>query len=278
MSHAPHRPAPSHRALAPQAQPTTPDAEGEPLAARSAGRANPAHVAPPGKAVAALVRRAVRDFGLIEPGDRVAVGLSGGKDSLLLYCALRELQRGADLPFELQAVHLDQHQPGFARATFDRSLAHLGIPCDIASEDTWSVVSSQLAPGQIPCALCSRMRRGVLNAWCAERGFTKLALGHHLDDAVETFFLNLLYGRRLDPMKPATPSERTGVTTIRPLILVNEAKVHSWVDRHGVEVVPCPVCDSFPESRRRDLKQLLGSFRALHPALNDSVRKALYDV
>lgn len=233
-------------------------------------------IAPPSKAVRALVTRAVRDFSLIEPGDRVAVGISGGKDSLMLYSALRELQRRDDLPFELAAVHLDQHQPGFARAVFDRTTARLGIDCAIAAEDTWSVVESKLQPGQIPCALCSRMRRGVLNQWCAARGFNKLALGHHLDDAIETFFLNLLYGRRLDPLKPATPSERTGVTTVRPLILVEEAKIKAWVASHEVEVVPCPVCDTYPESRRRDLKQLLNDFRALHPAVGSSVRTALY--
>ncbi len=232
--------------------------------------------APPSNAVRSLVARAVREFGLIAPGDRVAVGISGGKDSLLLFSALRDLQRRQDLSFELTAVHLDQHQPGFARATFDHSLAALGIDCAIASEDTWSVVSSKLEPGQIPCALCSRMRRGVLNQWCQARGINKLALGHHLDDAIETFFLNLLYGRRLDPLKPATPSERTGVTTIRPLILVEEAKVVAWVAAHDVAVVPCPVCDSFPESRRRDLKQLITGFRALHPQVGASVRTALY--
>ena len=98
------------------------------------------------------------------------------------------------------------------------------------------------------------MRRGILNRWCEERGYNKLALGHHLDDAVETFFLNLLYGRRLDAMKPATPSER-GVVTVRPLIWVPEATVQSWREREGVEVVPCPVCDSFPASKRRETKR-----------------------
>lgn len=233
-------------------------------------------IAPPSKAVRSLVSRAVREFSLIEPGDRVAVGISGGKDSLLLFNALRDLQRRADLPFEMEAVHLDQHQPGFARETFNRSLAALEIDCAIASEDTWSVVSNKLKPDQIPCALCSRMRRGVLNQWCVTNGFNKLALGHHLDDAIETFFLNLVYGRRLDPLKPATPSERTGVTTIRPLLFVEEAKVKAWVAAHDVEVVPCPVCDSFPASRRRDLKGLISDFRVLHPGVGESVRSALY--
>lgn len=232
--------------------------------------------APPSKAVLGLVARAVRDFELIAPGDRIAVGVSGGKDSLLLAVVLRALARRADLDFTYELVHLDQHQPGFERARFDAALAGLGFDCTVVSHDTWSVVSSQLRPGQIPCALCGRMRRGILNEWCAAHGFTKLALGHHLDDAVETFFLNLLYGRRLDPLKPATPSASGEVTTIRPLILVEERRVRDWVARHTIDAVPCPVCDRVPDSKRRDLKALVEGFRAMQPGVDASVREALY--
>ena len=233
--------------------------------------------APPSKAVLTLVERAIRDFRLIEPGDRVAVGISGGKDSLLLATCLQTLARRPDLgPFEIGCVHLDQHQPGFARAQFDRVTAELGLQVQVVSKDTWSVVSAQLRPGQIPCSVCGRMRRGILNGWCAENGYNKLALGHHLDDAVETFFLNLLFQRRLDPLKPATPASEVPVTTVRPLILVEERKVHAWVAQHGLEPIPCPVCDGFPESRRRDLKQLLDGLKEAQPALLESVRDALY--
>lgn len=138
------------------------------------------------------------------------------------------------------------------------------------------MVQAQLAPGQIPCALCSRMRRGILNEFCAEHGFNKLALGHHLDDAVETFFLNLFYQRRLEPLKAATPTADGQVTTIRPLILVEERKIEGWVDEHAIPTVPCPVCDSFPASRRRDLKELLAEFAKLQPDMHASVRAALY--
>ncbi len=230
----------------------------------------------PSKAVMSLVERAVRDFALIEPGDRVAVAISGGKDSLLLAMALRALARRGDLPFTWHAIHLDQHQPGFAREQFDRITAALEIEVEVIAEDTWSIVEPQLAPGQIPCALCGRLRRGILNRWCAERGFNKLALGHHLDDAVETFFLNLLFQRRLDPLKPATPASAHPVTAIRPLILVEERRIKAWVAEHGLQPVPCPVCDGFPESRRRDLKQLFDGFGAMQPDLHASVREALY--
>lgn len=232
--------------------------------------------APLSRSLHALVERAVHDFSLIQPGDRVAVGISGGKDSLVLALAMQQLQRRADLPFEWQAIHLDQHQPGFARAQFDATNEALGLDVEIISRDTWSVVSSQLKPGQIPCALCGRMRRGILNRWCAERGFNKLALGHHLDDAVETFLLNLLFQRRLDPLKPATPAAEVPVTTIRPLILVEERKIQSQVDRMGLSPVPCPVCDNFPQSRRRDLKGAIEHIRAIQPDLHGSVRDALY--
>lgn len=227
------------------------------------------------KSVLKLVDRAVREHSLIEPGDRIAVGLSGGKDSLLLAVALRELQRRDDFDFEWLGVHLDQNQPGFDRGTFARALRELDIPYEVIDRDTHSVVQAQLQPGQIPCALCSRMRRGILNDWCADRGFNKLAMGHHLDDAVETFFLNLLYGRRLEPMKAATPSEN-GPTAIRPLILVEERKIAAWAEEHAIPTVDCPVCDNYPQSRRRDLKQFIDGLESFDADVYDSVRTALY--
>lgn len=233
--------------------------------------------APPGKAIMALVEQAVQLHGLIAPGDRIAVGISGGKDSLLLASVFHQLKRRGDLDFEWCGVHLDQHQPGFQRDQFNAQIEAMEIPLEIVSEDTWSVVSGALAPGQIPCALCGRMRRGILNRWCAERGFNKLALGHHLDDALETFFLNLLYQRQLDPLKAATPASSHPVITIRPLILVEERKIVAWRDRHSLAPIPCPVCDSFPASRRRDLKQMIEQMRQIQPDLHASVRGALYE-
>lgn len=229
------------------------------------------------KSVIKLVRQAVVDFDLIEAGDRIAVGISGGKDSLLLACALAELSRHGDMDFQMQPIHLDQNQPGFDRATFRAACERFGLGCEIIDEDTHSVVQSQLEPGQIPCALCSRMRRGILNEYCREHGFNKLALGHHLDDAVETFFLNLFFGRRLDPLKPATPTADGEVTTIRPLLLVEERKIEGWVEQNDVSTVPCPVCDTFPDSKRRDLKELLAEFAKLQPDMHASVRTALYE-
>ena len=227
--------------------------------------------------VVQLVRQAVLDFNLIDAGDRIAVGMSGGKDSLLLAVALRELSEHDDLDFEFQPVHLDQNQPGFDREGFRTALDQLDLECEIIDRDTHSVVQSQLEPGQIPCALCSRMRRGILNEYCRRRGYTKLAMGHHLDDALETFFLNLFYGRRLEPLKPLTPTQRRDVDTIRPLILVEERKISAWVEDYGITTVDCPVCDAYPESRRRDLKRIIGEFAHLQDDIHASVRSALYD-
>lgn len=230
----------------------------------------------PSKAVMRLVERAVRDFDLLCPGDRVAVGMSGGKDSLLLLQVMRTLARRADLGIEVEAVHLDQGQPGFDHAGFRAALDALGATCHVVSKATWPVVAEQLGPDDIPCSLCSRMRRGILLQWCQDNGFQRLALGHHLDDAIETFFLNLLFQRRLEAMKPLTPSDDTGVAVIRPLILVDEARIRDWIAGCGLAPIACPVCDSFPRSSRRDVGALLESMAVAHPTLRDSVRHALY--
>ncbi|TXD39348.1 hypothetical protein FRC98_02820 [Lujinxingia vulgaris] len=224
-----------------------------------------------------LVERAVRDFALVEPGDHVAVGISGGKDSLLLAAAMLELAAREDMGFKVTLIHLDQNQPGFDREGLNAAMARLGAPLEVIDRDTHSVVQKMLKPGQIPCAICGRMRRGILNAYCAEQGYTKLAMGHHLDDAVETYFLNLLFGSRLDPLKPATPASTHPVTTIRPLILVEERKIEAWVDEVGLMPVACPVCDSFPQSSRRDVKAFWQGFSELaHRDVYASVREALY--
>lgn len=232
--------------------------------------------APPSRAVLGLVRECIDRFGLIEAGDRVAVGLSGGKDSWLLWSVLGTLRARGELDAELVPVHLDQHQPGFDVVGFEAACAAFDAPCVTVSEDTWSVVEAKLRPGQIPCALCSRMRRGVLNRWCEEHGFQKLALGHHLQDAIETTLMNLLFGRRLEPMTPLRRGDRTEVTVIRPLLLVDEPKIRGWVEQHAVPVVPCPVCDPLGDARRATLGAWLDGLRAQQPDLDDAFRAALY--
>ena len=198
----------------------------EPRSARS-NSTEPASLLPLSKQVLKAVEEAQNRFTLIEPGDRIAIGYSGGKDSLALIRLFQQLSARADMNFSYQVIHLDQAQPGFNRAGLQASLHELGEVCEIIERDTWSVVESQRKPGQIPCAICGRLRRGILNRWCAEHGFNKLALGHHLDDALETFFLNLLFGRSLNPLKAATPASELPVVTIRPLLFVEERKIQT---------------------------------------------------
>ena len=218
----------------------------------------------------------VRQYSLIQKGDRIAVGYSGGKDSLLLIYALLSLQKRNDFDFEIVIIHLDQHQPGFARDRFNEILNTHSLSCTVISKDTWSVVKDQRKKGQIPCALCSRMRRGILNQWCADHGYNKLALGHHLDDAIETFMLNMLFGRRLDPLKPATPASSLNVTTIRPLLFIEERKIESWMHTHQLQAIACPVCDSFEDAKRRDLKGVIQGFSQTQPEIYQSIREAIY--
>ncbi|MEE2755480.1 MAG: ATP-binding protein [Myxococcota bacterium] len=230
----------------------------------------------PSKAIMRSVEHAIHKFDLIKNGDRVAVGCSGGKDSLLLISVFKQLMLRHDLSFDFQVIHLDQGQPGFDHVTFERSLKRLDVECEIIDRDTWSVVEQKLKPGQIPCSICSRMRRGILNDWCAENGYNKLALGHHLDDALETFFLNLLFGRRLDPLKAMTPASASPTLTIRPLLFVDERKIRSWLSTSGIGAVACPVCDTFPRAKRRDIKTVIQQFAALNPDIYQSVEQAVY--
>jgi tRNA 2-thiocytidine biosynthesis protein TtcA len=232
----------------------------------------------PSKTLLSLTAQAIHQFSLIQENDRVAVGCSGGKDSLALIAILNQLQKRKDIPrFDFTVIHLDQHQPNFQRELFWKNINELGVECTIISKDTWSVVEKQLKPGQIPCAVCGRLRRGILNQWCLENGYQKLALGHHLDDAIETFFLNLLFGRKLNPLKPSTPSAKHQVTTIRPMILIEERKIKDWVEKSNLSPVPCPVCDSFPDAKRRDLKQMMDQFRTLQSDVHSSMRTAIYE-
>ena len=230
----------------------------------------------PSRGIMQQVERAILSFGMIKPHDKIAVAFSGGKDSLLLISVFQQLSRRQDLDFTFEVIHLDQHQPGFARQSFDHLLEQIHTPCHIISKDTWSVVKSKRKAGQIPCAICGRLRRGILNRWCADHGFNKLALGHHLDDALETFMLNLLFGRRLDPLKPVTPTSDLQVDCIRPLLFVNENKIKAWLQQTQLQAIACPVCDTFPDSKRRDIKHILQSLSHSQEELYDSVRDAIY--
>ena len=195
-----------------------------------------------------------------------------------MIAVFRELIRRTDFDFDFRVVHLDQQQPGFNHEQFHRTLERLEVECEVISRDTWSVVEERLRPGQIPCSICSRLRRGILNEWCAEHGYNKLAMGHHLDDAVETFFLNLFYGRRLEPLKPFTPTTAArGPTTIRPMILVDEEQIKGWLRIQACALWRVRCVMIFPHLSVEIRKCSSGSFRVVIPISRRLLKVHLYE-
>lgn len=229
-----------------------------------------------GKGTLTKVRKAISRFDLLRPFERVAIAFSGGKDSLFLISALQELSNDPTLNYRLHILHLDQQQPGYEKQRLQELISAAGIEYTILSEDTYSIVQQQKKPGQISCSICSRLRRGILNAWCARHGFDKLAIGHHFDDAIETFFLNLFFGRRLEELKARTPQQEGMVAAVRPLILLSEEAIKTWVREYELSPLPCPVCDFEENSMRRQAKDIITRLSADYPNLRASVLQALY--
>jgi len=200
--------------------------------------------------------KAIADFGMIAEGDRVMVCLSGGKDSYTLLDVLLSLRRNAPLHFDLIAVNLDQKQPGFPAHVLPDYLAGLGVPFHIIEQDTYAVVKRVIPEGKTMCGLCSRLRRGALYRYAAENGITKLALGHHRDDLIETLFLNMFFGGRLKAMPPKLLSEDRRHIVIRPLAYVAERDIVRYAAARDFPIIPCTLCGSqtplpsFPRKRR----------------------------
>ena len=225
-----------------------------------------------------LVGKAIEDYAMIAEGDRVMVCLSGGKDSYTLLDVLLSLQRSAPIQFELVAVNLDQKQPGFPAHVLPGYLGALGVPFEILEQDTYSVVKRVVPEGRTMCGLCSRLRRGRLYRYAAENGITKIALGHHRDDIVETLFLNLFFGGRMKSMPPKLLSEDARHVVIRPLAYVPEREIDRYARAREFPIIPCKLCGSQDNLQRVAVKRMLAEWEREFPGRTETIFSAMRNV
>jgi tRNA 2-thiocytidine biosynthesis protein TtcA len=230
------------------------------------------------KRIRRQVGEAIADFDMIAAGDRIMVCLSGGKDSHALLDMLLELQPKAPLEFELIAVNLDQKQPGFPADVLPRYLESRGVPFRIVEQDTYSVVKRVIPEGKTMCSLCSRLRRGALYKVASELGATKIALGHHRDDILATFFLNLFHGGQLKAMPAKLRSDDGRHVVIRPLAYVAEADLTAYAESRGFPIIPCNLCGSQQNLERRQVGAMLAEWEKRHPGRVESIVRALTEV
>ena len=221
------------------------------------------------------VGKAIEDYRMIEAGDRVMVCLSGGKDSYTLFDMLMSLQRSAPVRFELLAVNLDQKQPGFPPEVLPRYLGRLGVPFEIIEQDTYGVVKRVIPEGKTMCGLCSRLRRGSLYTFAKSQGITKIALGHHRDDIVETFFLNLFFGATLKAMPPKLLSDDGHHVLIRPLAYCAERDIARYAGQRRFPIIPCNLCGSQAHLQRRAVKEMLRQWETEHPGRTETIFRGL---
>jgi tRNA 2-thiocytidine biosynthesis protein TtcA len=225
-----------------------------------------------------LVGQAIADFAMIEDGDRVMVCLSGGKDSYGLLDILLSLKDRAPLSFEIIAVNLDQKQPGFPADVLPTYLTRRGVPFRIEEQDTYSVVKRVIPEGRTMCSLCSRLRRGVLYRAAREIGATKIALGHHRDDILATFFLNLFFGAKLKAMSPKLVSDDGRHIVIRPLAYVRERDLARYAEAMAFPIIPCTLCGSQENLQRKQVTAMLRDWEKKHPGRLETIFNALGDV
>ena len=221
------------------------------------------------------VGRAIQDYNMIVEGDRVMVCLSGGKDSYSMLDILLCLQRNAPVNFELIAVNLDQKQPGFPAHVLPEYLQGLGIDYHIIEQDTYSIVKRVIPEGKTMCGLCSRLRRGILYGFAKQHGFTKIALGHHREDILETLFLNMFHGGRLSAMPPKLRSEDGAHIVIRPLAYCREKDIQRYAERQAYPIIPCTLCGSQDHLQRVAIKAMLGDWEKQTPGRIENIAQAI---
>jgi len=225
-----------------------------------------------------LAGQAIADFDMIRAGDKVMVCLSGGKDSYALLDVLMHLRERAPIEFDIVAVNLDQKQPGFPAHVLPDYLTQLGVPFRIAEQDTYSVVKRVIPEGKTMCSLCSRLRRGVLYRVAGELGATKIALGHHRDDILETFFLNLFYGGKLKTMPPKLVSDDGKHVVIRPLAYCKEEDLAEYAEVRRFPIIPCTLCGSQQTLKRVEVKALLREWEKRHPGRVETIFTGMQNV
>jgi tRNA 2-thiocytidine biosynthesis protein TtcA len=230
------------------------------------------------KSLRADVGRAIGDFNMIQEGDLVMVCLSGGKDSYTLLDLLLSLQKHAPIDFRIKAVNLDQKQPGFPEHVLPAYLESIGVDYHILEQDTYSVVVDKTEPGKTYCGLCSRLRRGSLYSYAERIGATKIALGHHRNDLLETLFLNMFFGGKLKAMPPKLLSDDGRHVVIRPLAYCKESDIAKYARLKDFPIIPCNLCGSQENMQRKEIKSMLNDWERLHPGRLDVMFKSLLNV
>ncbi len=222
--------------------------------------------------------QAIQDFNMIEDGDRIMVCLSGGKDSFTMLDILMSLQKSAPISCSLIAVNLDQKQPGFPGHILPEYLESIGVEYKIVEEDTYSIVQDKIPEGKTTCSLCSRLRRGILYRTAKELGATKIALGHHRDDILETLFLNMFHGGKMKGMPPKLVSDNGEHVVIRPLAYCREKDIIKYADMREYPIIPCNLCGSQPNLQRQAIKQMLNDWDKRFPGRIESMFRAMQNV